>query len=234
MSEFWYNALGGAKHRDHHPGPDEHPAHLPLNVLAAPDTAEVPGELGETFGGPDIDDLAALVRIQSCELQRLARENERLMDRIDALLRNQKREHELRQQLQAQVDGLSEQVESAAPAVDTAAISQSVRDEVTADLKPILVALVELLEFAMPTGETGPDREPTRPGKGVAPTMDYRKLPDILTQPLEDLANKGDDEDHVGKRAAGILKRAVSSLGDEPKRPVPIRPDSFHWSNIYS
>ena len=51
-----------------------------------------------------IDTLHAIVELQRTELSRLLREQSRLNDRIDSLLRLHEREQVLRQQMQASLD----------------------------------------------------------------------------------------------------------------------------------
>lgn len=70
--------------------------------------------------GPDInsfspDMLQAIVELQRTELNRLLREQGRLNDRIDSLLRLHEREQVLRQQMQASLDRLAAAQIDAAP-----------------------------------------------------------------------------------------------------------------------
>lgn len=157
--------------------------------------------------------LATIVRLQSSELERLARENDRLMDRIDTLLRLQEREQVLRQQMQAQIGQLGERIAAwqpqALPASDAAAKPHHEDDEI----KPVLLAMLDLLERMAP-GATGraatsaadeaeappqnapagmpPEPESDAAADGVMAggnegADEVFHLPEILRRPIEDL-----------------------------------------------
>jgi hypothetical protein len=61
----------------------------------------------DTAGDLSLDTLRAVVELQRTELSRLLREQTRLNDRIDSLLRLHEREQVLRQQMQASLDRLA-------------------------------------------------------------------------------------------------------------------------------
>ena len=61
----------------------------------------------DTTDGLSLDTLRAVVELQRAELSRLLREQSRLNDRIDSLLRLHEREQVLRQQMQASLDRLA-------------------------------------------------------------------------------------------------------------------------------
>jgi hypothetical protein len=123
------------------PGPglravDDRISELLATLIDAPDpTPEVGARKPAATG---YGDLAAIVRLQSTELERLALENERLMDRLEAFIRLQENEHKLRQELQDQVQRLGERPAAPTPAYDLdmvrrtlleAAITVSLREE---------------------------------------------------------------------------------------------------------
>lgn len=118
--------------------------------------------------------LATIVRLQSSELERLARENDRLMDRIDTLLRLQEREQVLRQQMQAQIGQLGERIAAwqpqALPASGAAAKPRHEDDQI----KPVLLAMLDLLERIAP-GATGHAATSPRPTIGEAPAESARQ-----------------------------------------------------------
>lgn len=120
--------------------------------------------------------LATIVRLQSSELERLARENDRLMDRIDTLLRLQEREQVLRQQMQAQIGQLGERIAAwqpqALPASGAAAKPRHEDDQI----KPVLLAMLDLLERIAP-GATGHAATSPHPTTGEAPAADGAEAP---------------------------------------------------------
>lgn len=62
-----------------------------------------------TIDGLSAGELATVVELQRVELNRLLRDQHRLNDRLDQMLRLQEREQVLRQQMQAALDRLAEQ-----------------------------------------------------------------------------------------------------------------------------
>ena len=145
----------------------------------AADRSELP--LRSTDSG-----LATIVRLQSSELERLARENARLMDRIETLLRLQEREQVLRQQMQAQIGQLGERIAEwqpkalAAPAADPAEAGE--REEI----KPVLLAMLDLLERMAP-GATA-RAAPQPPAAEATAAVPQPETVPPLTE-TEDLAN---------------------------------------------
>ncbi len=133
-ADYWYNAF--ANPRGEIAG-EASEARGPANLLPVRLVEAYP----EPESVPEVEkDLPALVRFQSGELERLAHENHRLMDRIESFLQLQHREQVLRQQLQNQVDRLCENLDRpAAPALNRAAIRAEAREGVAEELKPVLL-----------------------------------------------------------------------------------------------
>lgn len=219
MSEFWYNALNSAKQRDG----DAEPS---ADVTAAPATPR------PTSDPPIGEDLAAFLRLQSTELQRLGRTQQDLVNRLDTVLHVQKQDRVLLQNLQEQVERLTDRVERQPPTIEPDVISQEVRNGVTADLQPILVAVVELLELAMRVG-SAPSHATSSGVEGEAsPGEDFRRLPDILTRSLDELPIDGSS---AGKRsAAEFIRRAVASLAQPTGTLRRTRPDGFSMTRVPS
>lgn len=83
---------------------------------------DAPGSSEAAADALSIDTLHAVVELQRTELNRLLREQSRLNDRIDSLLRLHEREQVLRQQMQASLDRLA-QAQFAITAGGSAALS---------------------------------------------------------------------------------------------------------------
>lgn len=100
---------------------------------------------------PTIDnygDLAAVIRLQSNELERLSRENERLMSHFASFLQLHEEEQRRRQELQDKFQRIVEQQAAHAPVPqhDTNDIRRAVRESTVGEIKPALVAILDLLE----------------------------------------------------------------------------------------
>lgn len=184
------------------------------------------------------DNLSAVVELQSAELERLARDNQRLMDRIETFLQLQEREQVLRQQLQSQVDRLSERLNRAPAEADREALRREARETVNADLKPILLALLDLLERiagrdigAMPQAPQGTE--------APAAIEEFRALPEFLTRPIDDptapeLPAKDDPETAGRKRRfRGLFLRGGSRPQDRTTRQQPATPGARSWTTIF-
>ena len=219
MSEFWYNALNSAKQR----GGDAEPS---ADVTAAPTPPRPASDQ------PIGEDLAAFLRLQSTELQRLSQTQQDLVNRLDTVLHVQKQDRVLLQNLQEQVESLADRVKGQTPAIEPSVISQEVRNGVTADLQPILVAVVELLELAMRVGSAPPHATSAGADGEVSPGEDFRRLPDILTRSLDELPIDGGS---AGKRSATeFIRRAVASLAQPSGTLRRTRPDSFSLTRVPS
>ncbi len=200
--------------------------------------------------------LNVLVNQQSAEIQRLARANEQLFDRIGAFLQIQEREQVLRQQLQNQIDRLTERLGLPNPAVDQAIdtapepgptpepAERHTADRVTEEIKPVLMAMLEVIERAFQQPEKGP--KPAREDRwNPLPPEPYRTLPDILTRPIEDLLSEpapaadGTSQSNQANPSAPEAARGPAHDAAKPARrppepaPDPV-PSMFAWMAIFS
>ena len=191
---------------------------------------------------------AALLEVQAAKLDRLARDNARLMDRLDTLLQIQEREQILRQQMQSQVIRLTEQVSSAPTGPDLATIRHEAREAMTSDLKPVLTVVLNLLERL---ADKAPDASIPAPEPGrTPPPADIQDIPAFLKQPVEhsgwhEPANvsttlpKGMDpnrRDHDVPRArpAAAPRPNARANSHQARPPVGKLPSLFDWMTIYA
>ncbi len=142
-------------------------------------------------------DLAAIIRLQSTEMERLAFENERLMDRLETFFGLHENDQRLRQDLQEQIQHLNERAEACAPAQDADAIRREVRESMIEEIKPVLIAILELLERSLERPAEAPGVPPAQAPRNPLPMEEILRLPEILTRPLEELTTP------VGKAPAG-------------------------------
>ena len=142
-------------------------------------------------------DLAAIIRLQSTEMERLAFENERLMDRLETFFGLHENDQRLRQDLQEQIQHLNERAEACAPAQDVDTIRREVRESMIEEIKPVMVAILELLERSLERPAEAPGVPPAQAPRNPLPMEDILRLPEILTRPLEELTTP------VGKAPAG-------------------------------
>ncbi len=192
--------------------------------------------------------LAAIIRLQSTEIERLALESDRLAARLDAV-------HQLHEDAQTQRRNLERQLREAnarneppAPAFDTEEIRRAAREGMSAEIKPVLVAILDLLESTLPRGAEAEQPAAVVGGAPVsAPASlaaevmnDFHQLPEILTRPLEELMS-----------GPGHISSAPQPVADLPapvpeearlRRPRPPRhearpsvmPSAFAWTNLFS
>lgn len=174
--------------------------------------------------------LAQIIKLQSTELERLARENERLSDQIDKLLELQEREQTLRHQLQGHLDHLEADKYLPNDSVDRDTIRQEARNDITGEVKPVLTAILELLERSLnrPAEDAGvsaaphPDvAEPPSAHSLPAHTFEqFQALPDILTRPIEDLTARG----RASKTGRGAPKPVETPVTEQASTPEPASP----------
>ncbi len=213
----------------------------PLDTLTLSD---IPGPHART--GTDGATLPALLHLQHTELERLVRDNGRLMDRIETLLQIQGREQVLRQQLQNQVDRIDERIKLTPPAEKLEAetleaVRREARAGVTEEIKPVLMAILDALEhFAGKPGGKAASAEHSAPGDPFL-GEDYGKLPAILTRPLDELMGDGDDPERSNTGAS--RRRPRKTLFQNRKRARPALPAEresvagtgpFTWTTVLS
>ena len=96
--------------------------------------------------------LAAIIRLQSTEIERLALENDRLAARLDAVNQFLEDEQNRRRDLDRQRHEMSLRNEPPAAAFDVAEIRRAAREGMSSEIKPVLMAILDLLESALPRG----------------------------------------------------------------------------------
>ncbi len=199
-----------------------------------------PGTSDANYG-----DLATIIRLQSTQLERLAAENERLMARLEAFFRVHEHEQKLRQQLERQIEHLSQRVAAPQPACDLGEIRREARESVTAEIKPVLVTMVDLLERTLkqqdaeaepapgaPEANPGaPEANPGPPGQTAPDPLaceGFLRLPEILTRPLEDLTT-------AAREGPGRANGAAAPRGRPPRESrSPALPAVFSWTNFFT
>ena len=255
----WYTAFTSA------PEPTQHlPAQHQTDEVAAAESADTDPDLLDTLTPADIPGphtraieapWQVLLNLHHTKLDQLARANEQLLDRIDTLLHNQKREQELRQRLTNQI----EHFKLSPPNVDLDTVRREARAGVTEELKPVLLAILDALErfvrkptmAPLPEVSIAADTERHTVAREMAtidaevsadPYLfeDYGRLPAILTRPLTELVEDGGDP---GRSGSGPKKqksrktpfhqrkrpRTASSDADRPGGPGP-----FTWTTVFS
>lgn len=128
---------------------------FPGNETAASDPVRPPVSLEsvQKIELQNPDTLASLLILQSNTVDRLVRDNDKLMDRVEKLLHIQEREQALRLQMQDQIMTLANQVIDQAATADPEEIIKETRRRLTAEIRPVLLALVEAVEENKPTQE---------------------------------------------------------------------------------
>ena len=144
-------------------------------------------------------DLAAIIRLQSTEIERLALENDRLAARMDAVHQQQETEQNQRRDLEQRLHEANARNEIPAPAFDVEEIRRAAREGMSAEIKPVLVAILDLLESTL--SHTSEAAKPVEAEAPVPAPIDliaevrgeFHRLPDILTRPLEELTSRADN-----------------------------------------
>jgi hypothetical protein len=195
--------------------------------------------------------LAAIIRLQSTEIEHLALENDRLAARLEAADRLHKNEQIQRRDLEQQLREASARDEAPAPAFDVDEIRRAAREGMSAEIKPVLMAILDLLESTLPRGaEPAKPTDPvllSGPASLVAEvTDDFQRLPEILTRPLEELTsgsgNNGSAPDRLPALPAQVpphdtrMRRPEPSHHEAPRHEAQASamPDVFAWTNLFS
>ncbi len=194
-------------------------------------------------------DLAAIIRLQSTEIERLALENDRLAARMDAVHQQQETEQNQHRDLEQRLREANARNEIPAPAFDVEEIRRAAREGMSAEIKPVLVAILDLLESTLShTSETAKPVEAEAEAPVPAPTDliaeirgDFHRLPDILTRPLEELTsrsgNSGAAPDRVmeppapAPQPAPRLWRPRATYKETQPRAIP---GIVPWTNLFS
>ncbi|MHA1151457.1 MAG: hypothetical protein ACTSQ7_02115 [Alphaproteobacteria bacterium] len=193
--------------------------------------------------------LAAIIRLQSTEIERLALDNDRLAARLDAVSQRHEDERNQRRNLDQQLRDANLRNDPPAPAIDMEEIRRAAREGMSAEIKPVLTAILDLLESTLSRGaETA---QPTAVIEGtpvsasaslVAEVIgDLQRLPEILTRPIEELTsdsgNAGPTPDRVADSPARLMPRDTHARHPRPPRheaqPSAL-PSVFAWTNLFS
>ena len=204
-------------------------------------------------------DLATIIRLQSTELERLAFENERLLDRLETFFGLHENDQRRCQDLQEQILRLNERAEARAPAQDADAIRREVRESMIEEIKPVLIAILELLEHSLERPAEAPGIPPAQAPRNAIPLEELLRLPEILTRPLEELTTPADKAPAgrpgpgSGSDTAGPSPSKRSNDAGRSQRPakhgqarhgqakqvhrdagVGALPDVFAWTNLFA
>ncbi len=194
-------------------------------------------------------DLAAIIRLQSTEIERLALENDRLATRMDAVHHRQETEQNQRRDLEQRLREANARNEIPAPAFDVEEIRRAAREGMSAEIKPVLVAILDLLESTLShTSEAAKPMAAEAEAPVPAPAdliaeikSDFHRLPDILTRPLEELTNRSDNSGSAPDRVmeppapapqpAPRLERPRATYKETQPRAIP---GFVPWTNVFS
>ncbi len=190
-------------------------------------------------------DLAAIIRLQSTEMERLAVENERLTERLETFFGLHENDQRLRQDLQEQIQHLNERAEACAPAQDADAIRREVRESMIEEIKPVMVAILELLERSLERPAEAPIIPPEQASRNSLPMEEFLRLPEILTRPLEELTTPMDKAPagHPGPDSGTADPSQRSNDAGRSQRPArhdrqdaggSVLPDAFAWTNLFA
>lgn len=200
--------------------------------------------------------LAAIIRLQSSEIERLALENDRLATRLNAVSQLHEDERNRRRNLDQKLQDASLWNDPPAPAFNAEEIRAATREEMSAEIKPVLTAILDLLETTLPRGaETAKpaavagETPVSASASLVAEVMgDLQRLPKILTRPIEELTSdpgeagvEGAAPDRVAEPPARVLPRETRLRRPQPPRhpaqsnarPSAL-PSVFAWTNLFS
>ncbi len=188
-------------------------------------------------------DLAAIIRLQSTEIERLALENDRLAARMDAVHHRQETEQNQRRDLEQRLREANARNEIPAPAFDVEEIRRAAREGMSTEIKPVLVAILDLLESTL--SHTSDAAKPVQAEAPVPAPIDliaeikgdFHRLPDILTRPLEELTsrsgNSGSAPDRVMEPPAPAprVERPRATYKETQPRAIP---SIVPWTNLFS
>ncbi len=192
--------------------------------------------------------LAAIIRLQSTEIEHLALENDRLAARLDAVHQLHEGQQTQRQDLERQLREASARNQPPAPAFDIEEIRRAAREGMNAEIKPVLVAILDLLESTL---SRGAEAEQPAAVVGGAPVSipvnlaaevmnDFHRLPEILTRPLEELmsdSGKAGPAQPVADLPAPAPPEETRRRAGHPPRheaQPSVMPSAFAWTNLIS
>ncbi len=197
--------------------------------------------------------LAAIIRLQSTEIEHLVLENDRLAVRLSAVHQFHQNEQNQRRDLERQLREARARNQPPAPAFDVEEIRRAAREGMSAEIKPVLVAILDLLETTLPRGAEAekPAAEKPAAEKPAAvvggtpesppaslttePMNDFHRLPEILTRPLEELMSDPGDAGSTPRPVADLPTRIPPR---EPRTRHEVQssamPSVFAWTNLFS
>ena len=192
-------------------------------------------------------ELAAILRLQSTEIERLALENDRLAACLDAVHQRHDTEQNQRRDLEQLLRAANARNETPAPAFDVEDVRRAAREGMSTEIKPVLVAILDLLETTMSrTAGTAAPAAADAPVSAPAPVNlfaevkdEFHRLPDILTRPLEELMARSGNFDPAPDRFVEVPVPTAPRAPRE-QRPRPPRheaqpsaiPGVFAWTNL--
>lgn len=175
-------------------------------------------------------DLAAIIRLQSTELERLALENERLMARLETFFRFHEDAQKRHQDLQERIERLSQDAAPPTRALDVDEFRREVCASMIEEIKPVLAAILDLLEHSLQHPDGEQDAEPAPAIRNPLPVDEFLRLPEILTRPLEELITP------LGEAAKSEPNRARAARADPARHHGQTRsselPGIFAWTNF--
>ncbi len=187
-----------------------------VHVVAEPEIPAAPSARDSYFEVPDVTQLAK-------EVVHLSMRSDRLLKSVDTLLNLHESEKAQRQSLQSTLDRLIEKAGISTPVRSLEAVGSELRNGVSEDLKPLLNAIIELLELSVRRAPAAPAITPARSAATDASDSQERlaghdnnpsqlppedlpgALPEILTKSVEEL---------VGRRRARRPKTFKSKQPD--------------------
>ena len=193
--------------------------------------------------------LAAIIRLQSTEIERLTLDNERLVERMDAVDQLIEDEQNRRRNLHRQLHEASLRSVPPAPAFDVEEIRRAAREGMSAEIKPVLTAILDLLESALPRGAepmnptaVAADTPVSAPASFVAEAIaDFQQLPEILIRPIDELTSgsggAGSAPNRVVDAPEQVSPRDATVRESRPfrhrQKPSAI-PGVFAWTSLFS
>ena len=220
-------------------------AELPEDYVDTPASLARPDPLQE----PDLGAVVALGqadRREPQQIETLARDlgvlttqNRQLIQGVGRLLDLYEAEKAQRQALQTSLDRIVEEITSVPPALKSETLAVEIRQAVSDDLKPLLHAIIDLLEITMPRTplELGATSEPAPPAPEASdsgntaplePSDDLpRDLPEILKKSVEELMGNARHERSNGDAKRGGRGKESGSGRADPKPAIARRRRGF-------
>jgi hypothetical protein len=201
--------------------------------------------------------LAAIIRLQSTEIERLTLENDRFATRLNAVHQLLEDEQNRRRILDRQRHETSLRNQPPAPPINVEEIRRAAREGMSTEIKPVLMAILDLLESTLSRGaetakatavaEGVPLGAPVEtPASLIAEVKDeFQQLPKILTRPLEELTSGPGNTSPASDRIAE-LPAETPPREPRARRPRQLRheaqsgampsamPSVFAWTNLFS